>query len=262
MADQGVDIDLLLERIQGRLDVLGISERKASLIATGRPDAIRYIRTRRSVPSMGRMMKIAAALETTSSYLVGLSEVSDADQSVSQIVRTFTDTAVDNLVSLVESDAEDALPIWEVSPREYMLFDTASNDKKAVNLYQFGPSIVEIVERPGRLKDTHALGFRMPDSSMYPAYEAGTLIFVERNVKIALKDDVVIGVTTEDDQPSGRFLLGRVMARRTDYIEIRQFGAGASFNVPINRIEVVYRALRVTDFVGKRESAALVPHNG
>lgn len=64
-------IDTLIERITLRLKDLGISERSASIEATGSPDAIRYIRTRRAMPSASRLSTLADTLSATPEYLLG-----------------------------------------------------------------------------------------------------------------------------------------------------------------------------------------------
>ena len=64
-------IDTLNSRIARRLEALGISERDASLKATGKPDAIRYIRKRGAMPSADRLAQLAKALETSPEWLLG-----------------------------------------------------------------------------------------------------------------------------------------------------------------------------------------------
>lgn len=64
-------IDILIDRIAQRLSELGISERTASLEATGKPDAIRYIRMRRAMPAAPRLASIARVLSATPEFLLG-----------------------------------------------------------------------------------------------------------------------------------------------------------------------------------------------
>lgn len=64
-------IDVLIQRIALRLETLEMSERDASLRAVGKPDAIRYIRTRRAMPSAARLAALAEALQTTPEWLMG-----------------------------------------------------------------------------------------------------------------------------------------------------------------------------------------------
>lgn len=64
-------IDILIERVAERLAELDITERKASMDATGTPDAIRYIRTRRAMPSADRLDSIAETLKTSADWLLG-----------------------------------------------------------------------------------------------------------------------------------------------------------------------------------------------
>lgn len=57
-----------------RLKALDMTPRGASIAATGQPDAIRFIFTRGTMPSPPRLHSIAAVLECTSDYLLGLSD--------------------------------------------------------------------------------------------------------------------------------------------------------------------------------------------
>lgn len=70
----------LVNRIQARLSVMGLTERAASMRATGQPDALRYIRTRKHMPSASRLAAIAKALETSPAFLLG--ETNDSSLAV------------------------------------------------------------------------------------------------------------------------------------------------------------------------------------
>ena len=61
-----------------RLEALQTTERDASLKATGKPDAIRYIRSRRAMPSADRLAAIARALETSPEWLMARSSTPPA----------------------------------------------------------------------------------------------------------------------------------------------------------------------------------------
>lgn len=75
-------IDILVDRIAQRVDALGITERDASIKATGKPDALRYIRVRRAMPSADRLAAIAKALETTPEWLLGQAPGATSDSPV------------------------------------------------------------------------------------------------------------------------------------------------------------------------------------
>ena len=68
-------IATLIERVAERIDKMGITERAASIEATGSPDAIRYIRSRRAMPSAARLAAIAKVLEATPEWLIGEADV-------------------------------------------------------------------------------------------------------------------------------------------------------------------------------------------
>lgn len=72
------DLDQLLHVIDQRLALLGMSDREASLKATGKPDAIREMR-RGKWPSDRRLRQIAATLESTYEQIMGSSSPSRSD---------------------------------------------------------------------------------------------------------------------------------------------------------------------------------------
>ena len=72
-------IDILIERVAHQIDKLGKTERWVSMEATGAPDAIRYIRKRRAMPSAARLSAIARVLQATPEWLIGDSESNNFD---------------------------------------------------------------------------------------------------------------------------------------------------------------------------------------
>ncbi|MGW8203006.1 S24 family peptidase [Sphingomonas bisphenolicum] len=75
-------IDILIDRIARRVEALATTERDASMKATGKPDALRYIRVRKAMPSADRLTAIAKALETSPEWLLGQSMAPVSDTPV------------------------------------------------------------------------------------------------------------------------------------------------------------------------------------
>jgi len=64
-------IEVLKERVAVKLEELNLSAREVSLAATGQPAAIRNILSKNAMPRIDRLDAIAAALGTTSDWLLG-----------------------------------------------------------------------------------------------------------------------------------------------------------------------------------------------
>ena len=83
--------DILIQRITERRIALGLTERDVSIRATGKADAIRFIRSRGSKPSFERLTKIAKVLETHPSYLAGESDDVAGEVVAGTLPRAFFD---------------------------------------------------------------------------------------------------------------------------------------------------------------------------
>jgi hypothetical protein len=64
-----LDMDSIIERINERLSTLGLSEREASIAATGKPDSIRTIR-RGAIPSVTTVDALARVLSVPIEWLL------------------------------------------------------------------------------------------------------------------------------------------------------------------------------------------------
>lgn len=81
--------EILKERIAQRLDELQLTERAVSLAATGKPDLVRFIRTRGTVPSADKIIALAAVLECSAAWLMGKSDDPTPGEDMKPIIERF-----------------------------------------------------------------------------------------------------------------------------------------------------------------------------
>ncbi|MBP1841988.1 SOS-response transcriptional repressor LexA [Rhizobium petrolearium] len=74
----------ILERVEERLKKVGISERRAGMLAANKPDLVRGWRAKDALPRIDSLIQIAPVLETTPEYLAFGIET-EANQSVPKI---------------------------------------------------------------------------------------------------------------------------------------------------------------------------------
>ncbi|RIK91747.1 MAG: hypothetical protein DCC73_14895 [Proteobacteria bacterium] len=72
---------LFLSRLDSRQEAVGLSDRALSLMVTGKPDLVRDLRRRKTLPRIDIMQRLAAALHCTVEYLMGETTIIDHDDS-------------------------------------------------------------------------------------------------------------------------------------------------------------------------------------
>lgn len=65
-----IHLDEVVARIDQRLKAVKLTQRAASMRATGQPDMIRYMRSRGVVPGIEKMMRLADVLDVPVSWLM------------------------------------------------------------------------------------------------------------------------------------------------------------------------------------------------
>ncbi|WBO22301.1 helix-turn-helix domain-containing protein [Sphingomonas abietis] len=252
-------IDRIIERIAERLAALGFSERKASLMATGRPDAIRYIRTRRAMPSLSRLAKLANVLQADPLYLAGDTSKNDWEgyKNAAPVGANLPEAVFDSLSKFHKIEPEGPLPaviVHEALPAGHELFLDQSGKSFSVGLFTLGDAPIDVFFHPPLLKDRELSGFYAPDNALSPLFAAGSPVMMESGAKIQNRDEVVIGVST--DSGGVVYMLARLLWRTEDALTLTQLQPNATFLVPISRLKRVFRVVRYSDFLRPPEIAA------
>lgn len=233
-------MDLVIERIDERIRALGLSDRQASLRATGYPDAIREIR-RGKRPSSQRFVQLAAALETTPDYISGY-----VDHEKQAMWRATTSSA---------------LPIEGVQemPRNIPVYGMSANGDigmmdfervKGIEVLKYDlDRPIDYCRRPPRLAlRDDIIAISTFGSAMYPRYEDAEILYLEPTH--GADGDYAL-VVLESDVPdrtgqAGPWMMLKRIAHR-DWLHgnstFEQFNPQRRFEVPREKVAKIYKVL-------------------
>ncbi|WP_397586655.1 S24 family peptidase [Sphingobium fuliginis] len=142
-------IEILNDRIAQRLEALGMTERDASIKATGKPDALRYIRTRNAMPSADRLDLIANALQTSPDWLLARSSVPPKMPDLPPV--------------LGSADADGAITLKRINLGFAMGDGSNLDDYIEEGTVEFDPNLLRAISQspPHRLLVAHGVGDSM-----------------------------------------------------------------------------------------------------
>jgi phage repressor protein C with HTH and peptisase S24 domain len=227
---------IIVDRIEERLAALGLSDRKASMIAIGKPDLIRDIR-RGKRPIAARLTALAAALETTADYLQGSTDSPAND-----------DPAKTQIRSLVPPPAEmmQDIPVYGSALGSEQEFGGEFDGKVAIELTDLNTGeVVDRFRRPPNLMDRRDIyGLYVVGDSMEPAYETGQGIIVDPRRPPTSRDYVVVYLRdrTDSDSAAG-VLIKRLVRRSGSYIELQQYNPAVTFKLDARLYKEVHRVM-------------------
>ncbi|MBZ9649401.1 hypothetical protein K9B33_17845 [Sphingobium sp. 3R8] len=241
-------LELTLERIDERLKELGLSDRQASIRATGYPDAIREIR-RGKRPSSDRFIQLANALETTPDYLSG-----HVEHQSQAFWRTTTQSAlpIEGVIELPRN-----IPVYGIADDGgigAMDFDGA----KGIEVLKYDLSKpIDYCRRPPRLAlRDDIIAISVFGTSAYPRFEEADILYLEPDmgrdgdyVFLALKGDV-----TDRSGAPGRWMMLKRLVNNTPVLRddenpfqvshlVEQFTPPVQFKVPADLISKRYKVL-------------------
>jgi phage repressor protein C with HTH and peptisase S24 domain len=230
--------ETLADRIQQRLDALGLSERAASLAATGSDATIRMIRTGKSVhPRADTLSKLAQVLQTTEQWLLNGGEVATVGADP----------------ALQPSDVREAqvpVPTTLNLPKDMPVLGTAAGSELGQGAFQITTDVVDYVRRPpGLIGARDAYSLYVEGDSMSPRFEPGDLIFVHPHRKPLGGDYVVI---QEPDTNNGepRAFVKRLVKITGTTIRVQQFNPPATIDFIIRPGTRVHKVLTDVDLYG------------
>lgn len=241
-------IETLADRINERLVALGLSERQASILATGQPDALRYIRTRKAMPSTERLFKIAKVLKVDPSYLWGSTDENDWE-GVKDALDVATSMAPDALKDLSFVDEEDnttpCLKSARGSLRVFPTLDASGN--VSVELAKTTADIVHLLLVPPSLTNRRVVGYQVVGEAMAPLYNNDDFILIEADRHPAVKEVALVDLGPSD---GGRDSFLAIVLGRTKYaVSFRQLSTDTAFQVPTRAIRDLHRVVPYGDLI-------------
>lgn len=214
-------IDFLIARVADRLQNSGKSERQASLDATGSPDALRYIRTRRAMPSPVRLAAIAAELDTSEDFLLGRTDDKRpraTPLTTETLLRTLGHNeeaaahalaaedrrqAKNASIRLKQAQLPDDIPVLETEFITNSLLFGDEAEFYAVDGFTIftGISFSWFTRHPKIFQDESVYGFYLPTVALEPAFQSGSPAIASKKRTAAVGDYVVIYLNKENDGP-------------------------------------------------------------
>jgi len=230
--------ELLIERIQERCRALGITINAASERA-GSPSMIPNIVYGRSKhPRMDTLQRIAEALETTTSYLSGLTDSPAPDQEA--------EFSIAGIPLPNRGDLNDNLPVLGTAAGS--LIETA--DGHAFEGFEIESRVVQYVRRPPALKDMpEAYSIFVDGDSMHPMHPAGELRFVNPHLAVSPGDTVIVQTRTWEDKP-GQAYIKTYRRRAGGYLMLEQLNPLATISIPQQYVLTVHKVMTVNELFG------------
>lgn len=227
---------ILIDRIEERLQALGISDRKASMSAVGKPDLIRDIRRGRE-PIASRLSALASVLETTADYLQGKSDQLGTPQA--------DDVGIRSLVPHPQDMLQD-IPVYGTALGSDHEFADQADGRIAIE--QTDLNTGEVVDRfrrpPNLLNRKDIYGLYVAGDSMEPAYEAGRGILVDPKKPPSSRDYVVVYLRDrQDNDGAAGVLIKRLVRRSGSFMELEQYNPPAVFRLDARLYREVHRVM-------------------
>ncbi|WP_081504250.1 S24 family peptidase [Sphingomonas sp. PAMC 26621] len=227
---------VLIDRIDERLNALGVSDRKASLTAVGKPDLIRDIR-RGARPLASRLQALAGVLETTVDYLQGTTDQPGAGLEPSSEIRALIPEPQDMLQDI---------PVYGTALGGEQQFSGDFDGSLAIE--QTDLNMAEVVDRfrrpPNLMNRRDIYGLYVAGVSMEPAYESGQGIIVDPKRPPNMRDYVVVYLRDRTDgADAAGVLIKRLVRRSATYIELEQFNPPAIFRLDSRLYREVHRVM-------------------
>ncbi len=252
MAD---DLDKLINRIAERLVTIGMSERAASVEATGKPDALRYIRTRRAMPGLKRLVQIARTLKTTPDYLLGLSNDPDPtpDQQVTLLAfDLMADSAIEDIENQKRAGVSAENPIFNSSALVVEHFASIDGDDIQAQLYSFKSKFLGFFALPAWMEFRDYSAFICGDGALLPKFKKGDLIVYSTKQPPSKGDYAVFHMRKSshpEDRPGLAFFVREVLAEDNDSFLVRQHRPSATFRLRKDDLDAVHRVITIEDIL-------------
>ncbi|PZU77735.1 MAG: hypothetical protein DI530_12125 [Sphingomonas sp.] len=243
MADK---IDILISRIGAKLAERRLSEREASIDATGKPDALRYIRTRRAMPGGDRLDAIAKTLNTTAQWLLGGEEEGvEPDQH---------DGNGAKLAAITQRRLPRTLPVYGTALAADIELSTSDGDIVAIEQIE-----VNFAEPSDHMACPTAIAGKdgyyvvtVWGHSMEPRYDSGRrqLAFAHRPARAG--EDVVVQLRSpiDDGEMVTAVLIKQLVRIKAGFVVLRQFNPAVEFEVPQHKVKHIHPIIPWDDVLG------------
>lgn len=230
--------ETLKDRIQQRLDALGLSARAASLMATGSDGTIRNILTDKSAdPRLGTLQKLAPVLGTTVEWLL-YGDTAQTPQVPGEPEATRVDQRMPGQVEMPRD-----LPVWGSAAGSII-----NSNIEGVHIFTGEP--VDFVRRPPALASVRdAYAIYVTGDSMAPRHNNGDLCFVHPHRPPSPGDTVIVQTKNWEHDP-GQGYIKTFRRRKAEEIVLEQLNPAATITVPQRFVVALHRVMTLNDLFG------------
>jgi phage repressor protein C with HTH and peptisase S24 domain len=212
-----------------------LTDREASIDATGKPDMIRDMRRGR-MPSSDRLQALADTLSTTVDFLLGKSpsSVRPGEDPPAGLDRLPRDVPVYGTALGANLQLEDGDTVVSVEQTIIELTDV----------------IDRVIRHPGIAGDMEAYSLTVVGDSMSPRWDDGDPIYITTKRQAAIGDYVVIQVRDGSEEVVSA-LVKRLVGRRSDAYQLEQFQPAIRFWIPVTMVARMHPVLTPRQLAGQ-----------
>lgn len=222
-------------RIQQRIDALGLSGRAAAAKADVPASTLRSILEGRSESPRGvTLSKLAAALEVSEQWLL------TGDVAEPRPLPEVGDVRPTDIPA----------PTGAGLPKDVPVLGTAAGSELGNGAFQLSTDVIDYVRRPAGLAGARAAyALYVEGDSMFPRFEPGDLVFIHPHRK-PLPGDYVIIQEADSNNGEPRAFIKRLVKITGTTIRVTQFNPEATIDFVIRPGTVVHKVITDGDLYG------------
>jgi hypothetical protein len=147
------------------------------------------------------------------------------------------------------AEVRNDLPVFGTALGAEMLVDGERIEQTTLNT----GDIIEYRKRPPVSHGVEKVyGLYVQGASMYPAHRDGAFLFVQRDARLRVDDDVVVYLRPKDESDDGEraacVLVKRLVKRSAQFVELEQYNPAKVFRIAMDDVLRIDRVLTADDY--------------
>ncbi|MEE8612076.1 MAG: S24 family peptidase [Sphingomonas aquatilis] len=212
-----------------------LTDREASIDATGKPDLIRDMHRGR-MPGSDRLQALADTLSTTVDFLLGktTSSVRPGEDPPAGLDRLPKDVPVYGTALGANLDVEDGGTVASVE----------------ITIIELTHVVDRVLRHPGIAGDMEAYSLTVVGSSMEPRWDDGDPIYITTKRQARIGDYVVVQVRDGSEEIVSA-MVKKLVGRRPDAYQLEQFNPPLRFWIPTSMVGRLHPVLSPRELAGQ-----------
>ena len=249
MDSPAFDKEKMIDRINDRLDMLGMNPRQASMLATGKPDLVRKIPKMKTAPAAPVMQALADTLATSADWLLGYTD--DPTPPPHRAPAAQQEVREASLGYRAPATMPKDVPVYGTTAGG--LFHAPDGDMEISTIHS--GETIDWLRRPPSLagrKDIFALF--VENDSMSPRFEPGDAVYVDPKRPPAPMDYVIVQLVNGNGHDGGDHCIGslikRLVRRTAQAVVVEQFNPQIQLTIDRANIRAVMRVIPNNELFG------------